>query len=226
MGIDYIPRQDAAFAAWLKVFLSGAQACKDRSNVSAGQLAELEDAIAKFSSALQGHLNLQRQAQAARAQKDKLRSVCERAIRQIVRQIQASPRISSADRAGMAIRVRKERIGSAAADAPPASAPHLRIVNRMRMHMIHFVDQKTPTRKSKPARVGYCQVWRAITGPRQSAPKAPDAWHFVDHASATPLPVRCEIEQAGERAWYKARWVSVRGKHGPWSNTTSALISD
>lgn len=223
MGIDYLPRPDRELSQWLRQFLAAAATRQARLGLSPGELALLRQVAEEWERSLDALHTLQQQAHAARAAKDALRRQGEKLIRQSVRQIQTRGTLSAADRVTLGIRVAKPRIGRAAAEAAPGTAPVLRVEALPQLHRLHFRDEATPRKKAKPPRVGWCELWRAVTPLDGGAPPA-KAWGYLEQASATPHLVRCTAEQTGQRIWYRARWVSVRGVRGPWSNLVSAMV--
>lgn len=232
MADDFLPRGDQEFCLWLRNFLKGTArgGRMTRLKLSSEELERLRDKSAALEEAMGQQRQFLRQAAAARVSKDGLRRQCEKRVRQLARQLQRSFAITSTDKADLGLRVPKARLGSAAANQPPATSPWLRVQSLPRRHLLHFVDEKTPSRKIKPPRVAICEIERkclpvAGRGRPRRSPKQVD-WQFLALCSATPQAVVHAPEETGTLVSYRCRWLTRRGKAGPWSNTVTALVGD
>lgn len=240
MADDFLPRADQRFCAWLNQFLQ-ASARGDRATrlrLPSEDLEQLRENSAALAAAMAQQLQFQRQAAAARSSKVALRKACEKSIRQLAWQVTHGPGITPADRVELGLRIAKPRITSAVAEQPPATTPRLRTQSLPLRHLLHFVDEKTPSRKIKPPRVATCAIWRqrqpARTGPtgkRKQGNNAGNAgsawgWEFLALCSSTPQTVTYTPQDLGQLIAYRCRWVNKRGKQGPWSNTVTALVND
>jgi hypothetical protein len=243
MADDFLPRADQEFCAWVKHFLQGASRAERLARLGLKkqeleQLQALRGLQADFESALVAQMRLQRQAIAARFSKDDLRKRCEKMARQLAGTLQYSRGLTDGDRADLGLRVRKAPISLATSAQPPASAPCLRVQTLPLRHLLHFVDEQTPTRKRKPPRVAGCEItrWRfpaagaQARGNKKAKTVSPEEnWEFLAFCSATPQTVRFtsgEVQEVGMLVRYRCRWVTHRGQAGPWSNIVAALVNN
>ncbi len=236
MADDFLPRGDQEFCTWLRNFLMGSSRGDRiaRFSLRSEDLEWLREDSAALEEAMAQQNQFKRQAAAARVSKDALRRRCEESAREIAGKLQHSFGITPADRAELGLRLPKPRVTSAAANQPPATSPHLRVQSLPRRHLLHFVDEKTPSRKIKPPRVAFCEIWRNCppaaaqrSGRKPATATATEAhWTFLACCSATPQAVLYTPAEAGKVVSYRCRWVTHRGKPGPWSNTVTASVSE
>ena len=89
------------------------------------------------------------------------------------------------------------------------------------LHVIHFSDELTPTRKAKPKGTMGAEVWVKVGDP---APVDESELTFLTLHTRTPYTAKYVGADANKTAHYMLRWVNTRGQKGPWSETASATI--
>jgi hypothetical protein len=219
MARDYIPDPDADFSAWQQNFLAYAATHMADLGLTpedlAGPLAAKDD----WNAAYAGHNASQVIARTAAQLKNDKRAASEAALRPLARQLQASPTLSDDERRALGITVRGD---NAAPAGLPATSPIARIdaAGRFR-HTIRFTDAATPRRRARPAGVAGCEIWGKVGAP----PTGPTEMTFLAMPSASPYIADYSGEDAGKTAYYMLRWVTTRGRKGPWSETQSATIA-
>lgn len=149
------------------------------------------------------------------------REVYEKAVRAFVKQwLSFNTRVSDRDRELMGLTVKSEERTPV---SKPTTVPVGKIDFSKRLqHIVHFVDEATPTRKAKPEGAHGCEVWVKFGG---VAPVEPSELSYVSTSTRTPCIATIEGKHAGQIAYYWLRWVNTRGEHGPWSNTISATVA-
>jgi len=170
------------------------------------------------------NVTAQQSAQSARQAKDASRDILESAIRQLVRQLQASGDVDDAERAALGITI-PDTIRTTAAggiDTRPIGA--VDTSQRLR-HEIRFSDEATPTSRAKPAGVMGCEIWVKVAATGVAPPADPDELSFVAMDTASPYIVEYDGADGGKTAHYMLRWVKSGGEKGPWSETISATIT-
>jgi hypothetical protein len=185
----------------------------------AGDVVDLNNTAATWTSDYPAHTAAQTAAQGARQAKDAARAGLEGPIRALVRGLQASPDVDDAERAAMGIAV-PDREGSP--EGPPKTRPVVSVDTSQRLeHTIHFADEATPTRKAKPAGVMGAEIWVKVGDP---PPKDESELRFLSVDTRTPYVAHYGGDEGGQTAHYMLRWVGTGGEKGPWSETASATI--
>jgi hypothetical protein len=133
--------------------------------------------------------------------------------------LQASAAVSDDERAALNITIPDP---TATPVTAPTTRPIVTIQCQARLqHIIGFMDEATPTRRSKPAGALGVEIWHKIDGP---PPTDPSELTFVALDTATPYTVDFSGADGGKMAHYWLRWVTATGLKGPWSDTASATI--
>ncbi len=228
--VNFIPRPDAAFDAWVKQYAPAQQAWWAAQGLAPAALTDFTRAYAAWLSALPAHVRARAAAEAARATKDHARAGLEAALRPLVGVIQATPSTTDADRATLGITVRdtaRTRVGM------PAMAPRVMVDVAGRLtHTLRVIDESNPTRTALPRGVRRVELFVAMTPTNESPPAPPPVGEpgggvYRYLGSFTKFPARLTFEAAhgGETAHYLARYASARGGVGGWSAPTSATVA-
>ncbi|WP_017714874.1 hypothetical protein [Kamptonema formosum] len=216
---SYIPRPDSEFNSWQTNFASYLSGNLEDLGLTEEQIAPIPEAQNKWLSAYNNHIAAQAAAESACQNKEDTRKAYQEALRRLVKQLQASPEVTDAQRMALGITVRE---ASKRAVGVPVARPLARVDASDRLqHTIHFVGEDTPTRRAKPAGVMGCELWVKIGG---APPADPSELTFLGLDTATPYVAKYAGEHSGKIAHYMLRWVSTRGDRGPWSQTVSAMI--
>lgn len=220
MPKDYIPSNDADFSAWLDNFLTQTEKSKTRFRLNDADLAELGKLATDFQTSITDAQQAQVALDTKIQVKRQARAAIEAATRARVRQIQAAPDITDADRAGLRITLRDATPTRAGA---PTSRPIATVDTSERLrHRLDYRDSATPTRRAKPAGVKGCEIYLYI-GPE--APADPNAFRLLTLDAASPYTVEHNAADIGKTAHYLLRWLSTQDEPGPWSDTIHATIT-
>jgi hypothetical protein len=91
-------------------------------------------------------------------------------------------------------------------------------------HACGIADSTTPTRRSKPAGVVGCLLYRSVgtvpaTDPSQIA--------FNGMFTRTPADLPdFDSSDVGKVASYVARWTNAKGEEGPWSDIVTKTVTN
>jgi hypothetical protein len=213
-----MPRADTDLIGWAGGFSRYISENWAQIGLTEAQLGELDAAVSQFSERYNGHVTAQAMAQAAKQEKDAARAELVDLVRGLVRQIQANPSVTNAERQAMGISLRGERRKIAPL---PQSSPHLTIDTSRRLrHIIAFMDEAGAGR-GKPDGVLGCEIWVNVGDER---PSGPEQMQFLGLDTRSPHTTEFRGEDVGKTAYYMARWTNRRGQPGPWSRMGSATV--
>ncbi len=221
---DYIPGSDTGFQAWVDNFVSYANAHLVELGIGPPDMIPIVAGQTDFDAKMSDNVTAQQAAQSARQAKDASCDTLESAIRQLVRQLQASPDVDDSERATLGITIPDTVRTSAVGDIMTRPVGMVDTSQRLR-HEIRFVDEATPTRRAKPAGVMGCEIWVKVAAAGEAPPVGADDLSFVSMDTASPYVVEYDGADGGKTAHYMLRWVKSSGEKGPWSETVSATIT-
>lgn len=221
---DYLPASDNDFLAWATNFAVYAGAHLAELGIGLPDISPITIGRTGFETKLSDNVTAQQAAQSARQAKDASRDTLETAIRQLVRQLQASSAVDDAERAALGITVRDAVRTMAAGGIGSRPIGMVDTSQRLR-HEIRFSDESTPTSRAKPAGVMGCEIWVKVAPTDQAPPASADELSFVAMDTASPYIVEYDGADGGKTAHYMLRWVKTNGEKGPWSETISATIT-
>lgn len=217
---DYIPAPDADFHAWQLNFVSYASANLAALGLVAGDLTPVTTAQSTWGTAYPAHVSAQGNAQGATQTKKNARDAYVAALRPLVKRLQASAAVDAAEKANLGITVPDTE---PTPTGPPTTRPLGKVDCGERLqHTIAFMDETTPTSKSKPAGVLGAEIWVKIGSP---APVDPAELAFLALDTKTPYVTEFAGADGGKMAHYMLRWINAKGDKGPWSETVSATIT-
>jgi hypothetical protein len=219
MANDNIPNQDLAFNLWVVPFSAYITANAAALAIDPADALALANAVTAWTAKYSAHTNAAAAALAATTGKDQARAAVEALARPLIQILQASTKVTDAQRNTMKINVRaKTRTPSSAPTTAPIAS--VDISQRLR-HIISYRDSATPGSKKKPKGVKCCEVWAKIGGP---PPTDASQLTYLGNASASPQMEEFTGAQAGQTVYYWLRWVSTQGEFGPWSDPVTATI--
>jgi hypothetical protein len=218
MSNDNIPPGELDFHNWVVPFAGYVSTNGPAMGLSADDVEPLTATVATWTTAFPAHTNAHTAATSAAKVKDQARAAVEAVARPLIQQLQASPKVTDAQRKTMQINVRSTtRTRVSVPTTTPV--PSVNTSQRLR-HVISYQDSGTGTQK-KPAGVAYCEIWAKVGGP---APTDASQLTYLGNATKSPQMEDYSATQAGLTVYYWLRWVNTRGEFGPWSVQVNATI--
>lgn len=105
----------------------------------------------------------------------------------------------------------------------PGTAPILGFIGATPgVHTLKYADTATPTTKAKPFGAIQLELWSDVGATPPVG--GPAGCSFIGLFTKSPFAVNYQASQAGQTAYYYARWTSRRGLVGPWSALLTATI--
>jgi hypothetical protein len=220
MANDNIPAPDPEFHTWVVPFSDYVNTNAATLGLAPADIAPLMAAVGTWVTAYPAHMAASASAIAARTNKDQARAAIEGVTRPLIQQLQASPKVTDAQRNSMKINVRSK---TRTAASVPTTAPMATVNTSQRLqHTVDFRDSVASGSRKKPAGVASCEIWSKIGAP---APTDISQMTFVTNDTSTPYLVAYSGAQAGLMVCYWLRWVNTRGEKGPWSEPVMATIA-
>lgn len=209
---SYVPRKDADFLAWVKVFAKHVHANPGRYGLGKPD-GELLNGLAKdFGKAYDLVQSPETRSPAYIAHKDALRASAAGTFRAYAAQIRANLGVTNEDKIGLGLHIPDP---TPTAIAAPETRPMLNIVGAFSgAHVLRYADETTPNARRKPPGVVHMHLAVAIS---DGIVTNPDEAKFIGNYSTQPIQVHHEPEDSTKTASYFARWVTKRGLMGPWS---------
>jgi predicted phage tail protein len=217
---DFIPAPDPDFHDWVVPFNAYVNTNMATLGLTATDVAPLTAAVNDWTVAYPAHKTAAAAATGAKTTKDQARAAIEGVARPLVQQLQASNKVTDAQRSQMKITVRST---TRTPVSIPVTAPMATVDTSQRLqHTIDFRDSTSPGSRKKPAGVAGCEIWSKVGAP---APTDVSQMAYLATDTATPYLAQYTGAQAGQMVYYWLRWVNTRGEKGPWSEPVSATIS-
>lgn len=218
--MDYIPIADSVFNDWIKNYAEYVNNNFAALGFTAEQNTVFQSLFNAWKTYYEEHIAEQAKASSLVQLKRTARKNLVRKVRELTNLLQASSTITKEQKAALQITIKKITKTSSAV---PATRPIANIDNKNRLeHKIHFFDEATPNRKSKPDGVRGCELWHKIDGP---PPTDDSELTYITTHTRTPYIIQYDGADAGKMVHYWLRWVNTRNEHGPWSETISVTIS-
>ena len=219
MANDLIPHAEDEFHTFQATFMDYATANAAALGLTPADLASLAAAQKTWNASLPAHKKAKADAHAAAQAKDAAGDAYVKAIRGLVKMLEANPSFTPAQRAAMGLPAHS-------AVRTVIGAPVTRPVGRIEPSsphtlVLHFVDETTPTRRAKPDGVQGCQVWLFVG---DAAPADPSAYRFLALDTRSPYKDEHPAADAGKTAFYLLRWQNDKGETGPWGAIVSAKV--
>jgi len=222
---DYIPRPDTEFLTWSQNFAMYLGTNYAALGLVQAQATAISAAQVSFMGSLTTHNTAVQNAAAAKQTKCTNREMFEGQLRALVRQIQANPSVTDAQRAALGITVPGESVGARSATLASISRPVATIDTSARLrHVVRFVEEATPTSRANPHGAMGCEIWVKVAAAGEAPPSDPSQLTFLGLDTASPYVAEYDGDDAGKTAQYMLRWALAGGEMGPWSETASATI--
>ncbi len=219
MANGYMPRKDMDARAWLSNFANQLGEQPAVYKVSPAEVDAVREAVDAFAAALVVAQALLTRTGPAVFAKDEARRAAELACRPIYLRVKIDSLIADADKIVLGVRPvnpRRTRI------AAPDSAPTLALSGLTASAHILRYDNPGHIGSAKPTGAMQLQLFRALTDGR---PPASDEFHYLLAATRNPIRIEYGCADDLKLATYQARWVTRRGKVGPWSNLLRVRIA-
>src|ERR1035437_2032269 len=179
MATDNIPPADPDFNNWLVPFSNYVNTNAAAMGLAPNDIAPLTAAVATWGTAYPAHTTAAA-ATAATTNKDQARTAIESLTRPLIQQLQASPKVTNAQRNTMKITVRATTRTRASV---PQTAPMATVdTSRRLQHIIDFRDTASPKSKAKPAGVAGCEIWGKVG--RAPRPRTSASWRMWPRTAA------------------------------------------
>jgi hypothetical protein len=223
MANSYMPNSDSDFLTWATGFSGYVTLHAGDLPIDSQQAAAISTEVSGFRTNLNAHTTARDASQSACQLKDEKRAAAEAVIRNVVRQFQASPDVSDAQREAMGLPVRSGVRRMAAVEMLSRPLGKVDTSERMR-HRISYWDEATPNKRAKPRHALGCEIWCVLAASIDPAPLDPSAYQSLGLNTASPFMTEHAGKDVGKMAHYLLRWVGTTGEKGPWSDIISATI--
>jgi hypothetical protein len=220
MAKHYIPTRLTTFHSWQSILITHIEEKADRLGIPPEKLARLLALQESWERAYELAENRATRTPITVKNRQELTTVFTEELRTVVRtHITYNPVLTDQERGAMGLPVHKIRCTS---PVHITSRPHIaRVIHALQQHVLVVRDSELKTR-GKPPHVSGFEIWHKVGDP---APQAETDWRFVRQATRSPYRVNYHKEDAGQRAYYRVRWMNTRNEPGPWSETVNAIIN-
>lgn len=215
----YIPRGDGPLRDWLENFILVLGESPFASVLSPEKVQGLANLAQRYAQAYARAKAPGTRNQQAVAAKNTIRREVWDTVRPIAMRIKVDPGIGDEEKIRLGIHPPTR---SQSPIPRPHSAPILAVVRLTRgMHRLKYQDAKNPTRFAKPPGVVQLELrigvgMRPVRSLRECG--------RVQFATRHVFNVKFAAEDAEKTATYFGRWVTERGRTGPWSSAMSVTI--
>jgi len=228
-AIDYIPRPDADFDAWQASFLDYAAKHQAALGLRDATIDELHQLQKDWDTDYDAATAARAAWLAAVAAKKDRRQDYASALRRVAAQLRGTPDVTDAQRAALGLTIPDT---TPTAVAAPTCAPHATVDTAQRLqHTLTVTDERTPTRRAKPAGVFGVEVRVALRPAGAPVPTDLDAYLFVGVFTRSPATLIYDgttpglpADAGGQTAHYQLRWLNAKGQPGPWGQIVSATV--
>ncbi|MDR2120512.1 MAG: hypothetical protein LBP64_06525 [Tannerella sp.] len=219
MKHDYLPRKETEFCSWLVPFFSYLNDNLQRFGIDISLIATItalrSDFEQKYETAIMPSTRTKGSVQAKNDALDALKA----ALRVFIREyLTYNHLVTDKDRDNLGIPI--HRTGRRTISAP-ATYPVCTIdTSLIRFLIIHFRDVES-SGKGKPFGVYGAEIrWGFSDAPVVDVAALPHS----AFDTRTPFKLGFRGDERGHTVWFSLRWLSRRGKGGPWSQIYSAII--
>lgn len=106
--------------------------------------------------------------------------------------------------------------------AAPTSAPFAQIDFGILRHTLRVRDSANPEKRGRPEGMRGYEVWSKVGG---DAAETDSDYSMVAFNTQNEYIINYPMTDKGKQAWYRLRWVTTAGEHGPWGETAEGTIS-
>lgn len=223
MPLDFIPRQDSSFKAWLDAFTAYAQAHAAELGLSPAQVAELAAARDAWDAGFGRHIQARQAAMGATAEKGRLRREAEQVVRFCSGFIQRRRETTDDQRAGLGIRIPDRKPTAQAPDAVRRiSSPALVLDWSLRGQItIHFgPNPNDEHRNGLPEGVKGVRLWCAPADPEKDLEHL--SWEWLADDTRSPY---LHVHRVPGEVVYRAQYLDRKLRLGPLGQPVSASVT-
>jgi hypothetical protein len=216
--MDYIPKKDSEFIAWVKNLLDYVQLYLKEFNILEAVFQPLLVLYAAFEAAYAKYLDPNSGAVDV-AEKTRSRKILEKDVRAFVKAfLMYSPFVSDKDRDEMRLPIHDTKPTPTPA---PSTYPEYDIDTSIQTRLtVHFWDSASK-KKAKPKGVHGAEIrWEM----REDAPVKAEDLINSDFTTRTPHSFTFTGDKQGQRVYFCLRWESDTGEKGTWGAIVSAVV--
>ena len=213
---DYVPTTDAAFGEWLANFSAELATSGTVIGLSADEVADVTAVADEWETRYGARLATEAAFRAATAEKRNARREAVKAVRTVVRRVQAHPATTDTIRARLRVTIAD---GSPTrSETVPDATPLLRLNFGTRGQIkVHFgANPSNENRNRLPA--------GAIGAVVQTRSGPDEAWTWLDNPSSSPYTHVIQPSGVTLRQ-YRCAYLYRKGKRGPWSEAAEAAVT-
>ena len=215
----FIPRSDAEFDLWVKVFIACLVTNGARLNLPAEVITELQALLAIWEAKFAVAENPATATKAATREKNEAREALETKVRAVNREyLMYNHLLTDADRENMGLPIHKTTHTPVPA---PTTIPEFTVdTSVIRNLKINFRDAGSSS-KAKPDGVHGAEIRWNI---QDAMPASIDELGHSSFDTHTPFTLAFDENQRGKSVYFCLRWENAKGDKGPWSEIVKAII--
>jgi hypothetical protein len=221
MPTSYIPSRDGDYLTWLTNYVAYVTANGPSLGLTAGQVTAAGAALIDYQDGLNAAATAKAGAKAAVDGKDQARDLSEVLVRAQVREIQAHPGITDAQRMALGITVPDH---TRTPSAPPTERADVNVVTVGQEHRLTVLDQSN-NRAKRPDDARGIELYRAVAAAGAPIPSSIDDMTLVGVFSTSRFSLFYEGDQIGKTVAYIARYVGTKNQPGPVGTLATATIA-
>lgn len=215
MPNDYLPLTDAGLLGWSGHFGTTVAAAPEALGLRVDQAEDYAQTQSAYALAYGRAVDPVTRGGSTVFAKNSARQRLIFASRQLVRIIQACPRVSDAQRLALGIPIRTPPSAARRAVPPPEEAP------RIDVEAVHglTMDLRLRDAVGRPRRPADAAGARIDYRLQDPATGRDGPWQWIANTRARRLSITPNGPEArpGLRCWLRARWYTRTQKNGPWS---------
>jgi len=239
MAKDYIPDPDATFDGWLVNFYNQLKIVGPAVGLAQSVIHDVEGATSQWATDYHAQIAAKNAARAATETKDESRDDTEKLVRSVVRQLQANPQLTDAQRELLGITVPDTTPTPQSPDYVLSVPPPLQSLDFSQRQQItnHFgTNPENESENAKPDGIAGAKIWFRLIEPRgmsfHNVSKFLDEMGHVDwnewqfladdtnspyvHVIETTVPITLE---------YRAQWFDNSMRLGPLGDPVRATVT-
>jgi hypothetical protein len=217
MAVDFIPRPDAAFETFFRNLTDYVIDNATRwGHIKPDDVDALENLFDTWNNAYE--LTLVPHIPQLTAEKNRVRTATERALRAFINRFLRWPPVTDLDRDKMHIRnwdtIRTPQ-------GAPTTVPEIEVDSSVIRQLSLRLRDYGSKHWSKPDHIHGMELTWGIQETRPTI--VTDLPHYETETS-NPILLTFEEEERGKRVFFTARWINATAQPGPWSDIESAFV--